>query len=99
MTETVDLYVIARLDNGDAAADLYSCEVYYDAHDGTFHGRTVASWWEPVRLESTAVASLDELDQAMSRAGYTRVGGWRKRVTSSGAVRYFADATTGIEEL
>lgn len=98
MTETVDLYVIARLDPGDAAADLYSCEVYYDAHDGTFHGRTVASWWESVRLDS-ATAGLDELDHAMSSAGYTRVGGWRKRVTSSGAVRYFADATTGIEEL
>ena len=99
MTELVDLYVIARLDDGDAAADLYSCEVYYDAETGTFHGRTVASWWESVRLDGEAVASLDALDRALNVAGYARVGDWRKRVTSSGAVRYFADATTGIEEL
>lgn len=99
MTELVDLYVIARLDRGDAAADLYSCDVFYDAETGTHHGRTVASWWESVRLDSDTVASLHALDQAMIVAGYARVGDWRKRVTSSGAVRYFADATTGIEEL
>ncbi|MFE6925924.1 hypothetical protein ACFVAV_33275 [Nocardia sp. NPDC057663] len=99
MTELIDLYVIARLDTGDAAADLYSCEVYYDAETGTFHGRTVNSWWESVRLPAEAEASLDALDRALSGAGYARIGQWRKRATASGAVRYFADATTCVEEL
>ncbi|MFD3427667.1 hypothetical protein [Nocardia fluminea] len=89
----------ARPDDGNAAADLYGCEVYYDAHDGTFHGSPVAIWWESVRLDLAAPASLDEHDQVMSSAGYTRLGGRRKRVTASGAVRYFADATSGIEDL
>lgn len=99
MTELIDLYVIARLDAGDSAADLYSCEVYYDPGTGTCHGRTVESWWESVRLDLEVHASLEALDVALGVAGYARVGGWRKRVTSSGAMRYFADATTCIEEL
>ncbi|MFE6922841.1 hypothetical protein ACFVAV_17540 [Nocardia sp. NPDC057663] len=98
MTELTDLYVIARLDAGDTAADLYSCEVYYDHGTGTCHGRTVESWWESVRLDPE-VAALEALDQALSVAGYARVGQWRKRATDSGAVRYFADATTCVEEL
>jgi len=52
-----------------------------------------------VRLPAETDASLDALDQALSRAGYARIGEWRKRATSSGAVRYFADATTCVEEL
>ncbi|MFD3431277.1 hypothetical protein [Nocardia fluminea] len=99
MNETVDLYVIARLDAGDAAADLYSCEGYYDVETGTFHGRTVESWWESLRLPADIEASLDALDQALSGAGYARIGEWRKRATASGAVRYFADATTHVEVL
>lgn len=99
MTELVDLYIIARLDAGDAAADLYSCEVYYDHGTGTCHGRTVESWWESVRIDHEVDATLDALDRALTVAGYARIGQWRKRVTSSGAVRYFADATTCIEEL
>ncbi|WP_029896555.1 MULTISPECIES: hypothetical protein [Nocardia] len=99
MTELIDLYVIARLDAGDSAADLYSCEVYYDTGTGACHGRAVESWWESVRLDPTVDASLEALDQALASAGYARIGEWRRRVTSSGAVRYFADATTCIEEL
>jgi len=41
MTEVVDLYVIARLESDAAVADIYCCEVFYDAADGSVTGRSV----------------------------------------------------------
>ncbi|MFI2281382.1 hypothetical protein [Nocardia beijingensis] len=46
----------------------------------------------------TAV-SLDALDDALTDAGYTRTSEWRRKTTSSGAVRYFTVATIRIEDI
>lgn len=95
VTETMDLYVIARLDIGDAAADVYSSEIYsHRAADGAFCGRTTTSWSRSLQLEPGTSANLDGLDRTLAAAGYFRTSGWRVRATASGAVRYFADATT-----
>lgn len=94
--DEVDLHVIARLDADDAAADLYSCEIYYDAADGAEAGRTVTGWWESVKLEPPADTTLDALDEALLEAGYRRTSSWRKRVNAYGAVRYFSDATITV---
>ncbi|MGW6724808.1 hypothetical protein ACWF9G_02785 [Nocardia sp. NPDC055029] len=97
MTARADLYVIARLDIGDAAIDVYCCEVYFDhAVDGTLCGRTSASWSRTLQLGPDMSADLDGLDRAMAAARYFRTSSWRVRVTASGAVRYFADATAGL---
>ena len=95
--DAVDLHVIARLDADDAAADLYSCEIYYAATDGCEAGRAVTGWWESVTLTSTTGATLDDLDEALSSAGYRRTSGWRKCVNAYGAVRYFSDATITVQ--
>ncbi|MEV4158510.1 MULTISPECIES: hypothetical protein [Nocardia] len=94
-TETSDLYVIARLDIGDAAADVYDSGVHYDihGHDGAFGPHTTANWSTSLPLEPNVSADLDGLDRTLAAAGYYRTGGWRERVTASGAVRYFAEAT------
>ena len=94
-TETSDLYVIARLDIDDAAADVYSSEVYCDnhGHDGAFGAHTTANWSRSLPLEPNMSADLDGLDRTLAAAGYCRTGGWRERLTASGAVRYFAQAT------
>ncbi|MGY2025915.1 hypothetical protein [Nocardia gipuzkoensis] len=97
-TETVDLHVIARLDTDAAVADLYSCELFYN-DDGSIHGRHVSCRWESVPTAPDAPASLNALDQALTAAGYTRTGEWRRKTTSSGAVRYFTVATIGIEDI
>ncbi|MFE6923008.1 hypothetical protein ACFVAV_18410 [Nocardia sp. NPDC057663] len=94
-TETNGLFVIARLDAGDAAVDVYSSEFYCGhASDGAVCARTTAIWSRSLRLEPGTSADLDGLDRTLAAAGYCRVGGWRVRVTANGAVRYFADATT-----
>ncbi|MFI7531504.1 hypothetical protein [Nocardia salmonicida] len=94
----VELHVIARLDDGDCAADLFGREVYYDAVDGTA-GHAVTCFWESVTL-APGTGGLDELDAALAGAGYKRTTAWRKRVTAAGAIRYFTDATIHIcEEL
>ncbi|MBF6169214.1 hypothetical protein IU486_31425 [Streptomyces gardneri] len=91
----IDLHVIARLDDTDGAvADLYSCELFYN-DDGSIHGRHVSCRWESVPAEPGAPASLD----ALTAAGYTRTGKWRRKTTSSGAVRYFTVATIRIEDI
>ncbi|MFB7837833.1 hypothetical protein ACWIGW_45405 [Nocardia brasiliensis] len=98
-TTTVDLYVIARIEQDRAVADLYSCEVFYDADDGAEAGRTVQGWWESVQAESDSATTTIDLDGALTTNGYRRTTGWRKRVTASGAVRYFADAVASFEDL
>ncbi|GAB2683352.1 hypothetical protein [Nocardia goodfellowii] len=97
--ETVDLYVIARMDAACAVADLFQCELYYSAEDGTAAGRTIEGWWESVATEPPAPVTLDALDAALTTSGYRRTTGWRKRVTAAGAVRFFADASIQIEDL
>ncbi|WP_433527762.1 hypothetical protein ACQPZ2_44050 (plasmid) [Nocardia pseudovaccinii] len=97
--ESVDMFVIARLDDDVAVADLYSCEIHYDAADGTEAGPTVEASWGSVASEPTAPATLGALDQALTEFGYRRTTDWHKRVTASGAVRYFANATIGIEQV
>ncbi|MFI6225340.1 hypothetical protein ACIBEH_32675 [Nocardia salmonicida] len=96
-TTIVELHVIARLDDGDCAADLFGVESYYDAVDGSETGRVVTGFWESVILDSET-AGLDELDAALTGAGYQRTGAWRKRVTAARVVRYFTDATIHICE-
>ncbi|MEU6189615.1 hypothetical protein [Nocardia sp. NPDC047038] len=97
-TEAVDLHVIARLDDpAGAVADLYACELFY-SDDGSVYGRHVSCRWESVPAAPGAPVSLDALDDALTAAGYTRTGEWRK-TTSSGAVRYFTVATIGIEDI
>ncbi len=96
----VELHVIARLDDGDCAVDLFGCEVYYDAVDGSETGRAVTAFWESVSLDPSAPTGLAGLDAALAGAGYERTGEWRARVTAAGAVRYFTDATVHVcEEL
>ncbi|MFJ2838046.1 MULTISPECIES: hypothetical protein [Nocardia] len=96
MTAQVDLYVIARLDVGDVAVDVYFCEVFVHSANGSFGGRTSASWSRTLQPAQDVSADLDGLDRTMSAAGYRRTTGWRERVTASGAMRYFADATTRL---
>lgn len=93
----VELHVIARVDDGDCAADLFGCETYYDLDDGGGAGRAVTGFWESVTLPPGA-GGLDELDAALAGAGYTRTSPWRRRVTAAGQIRYFTDATIRIEE-
>ncbi|MGW4720578.1 hypothetical protein [Nocardia sp. NPDC004260] len=98
-TEAVDLHVIARLDDpAGAVADLYACELFY-SDDGSVYGRHVSCRWESVAAAPGAPVSLDALDAALTAAGYIRTGEWRRKTTSSGAVRYFAVATLGIEDI
>ncbi|WP_280492911.1 hypothetical protein [Nocardia asiatica] len=98
-TEAVDLHVIARLDDpAGAVADLYSCELFYN-DDGSIHGRHVSCRWESIPAEPGAAVSLDALDEALTDAGYTRTGEWRRKTTSSGAVRYFTVATIRVEDV
>ncbi|MGW4720436.1 hypothetical protein [Nocardia sp. NPDC004260] len=98
-TEAVDLHVIARLDDpAGAVADLYSCELFY-SDDGSVYGRHVSCRWESISADPGAAAGLDGLDEALTTAGYTRTGDWRRKTTSSGAVRYFTVATIGIEDI
>lgn len=99
MTETVDLYLIARLDTEAAVADIYCSEVFYDLTDGTVTGPGIEHWWESVATSSDAPVSLDALDELLTTSGYTRKTGWRPRVTASGVMRFFADAVTHIEDL
>lgn len=95
-TETVDLYMIARLDGGAAHADLYSCEVWYDTADGSPAGRAVHGWWGAEVCEQSSdparPATLEDLDDTLAALGYQRTSPWRERVTAAGVVRYFADA-------
>ncbi|MEV0292144.1 hypothetical protein [Nocardia sp. NPDC050710] len=96
--ETVDMFMIARLDDV-AVADLYSCEIHYDAADSTETGHTVEASWGSVTIETSAPATLEALDQALTGLGYRRTTNWHKRVTASGAVRWFVEATIRIEDL
>ncbi len=98
-TEAVDLHVIARLDDpAGAVADLYACELFY-SDDGSIYGRHVSCRWESVPATPSAPISLDALDAALTTAGYTRTGEWRRKTTSSGAERYFTVATIRIEDI
>lgn len=99
MNQDIDLHVIARLDNlAGAVADLYSCELFYN-DDGSIHGRHVSCRWESIPTDPGAPASLAALDTALTAAGYTRTSDWRRKTTSSGAVRYFTVATIRIEDI
>ncbi|WP_159847785.1 hypothetical protein [Nocardia sp. CY41] len=99
MNQDIDLHVIARLDDHEGAvADLYSCELFYN-DDGSIHGRHVSCSWEFVPAAPGSPGSLDALDEALTAAGYTRTGEWRRKTTSSGAVRYFTVATIRIEDI
>ncbi|MGK8491880.1 hypothetical protein [Nocardia asiatica] len=98
-TEAVDLHVIARLDDpAGAVADLYACELFY-SDDGSLYGRHVSCRWESVPAAPGSPGSLDALDAALTTAGYTRTSEWRRKTTSSGAVRYFTVATIRIEDI
>ncbi|MFE3755604.1 hypothetical protein ACFXO9_14965 [Nocardia tengchongensis] len=99
MTETVDLYVIARLESDAAVADILCCEVFYDAEDGAVTGRSVGGWWESVATAPGRPATLEALDEELYLGGYIRAGAWRQRVTAAGATRYFADATADLDDL
>ncbi len=83
-----EFYIIARLDDDDSAADVYS--KILDVPDGV-HDK--ADWLSSLPVRPGTAADLDRLDHVLAAAGYQRRGGWRKRITASGAVRYFADAT------
>jgi len=98
--ETVDLYVIARLDDVDnvAVADLFTTELFFTP-DGTLDGRGVGSWWESVSTAHGEPVTLDALDATLATCGYIRIGEWRERVTTAGKVRFFADAVTRLEAL
>ncbi|MBF6162992.1 hypothetical protein [Nocardia cyriacigeorgica] len=98
-TETVDLFAIARLDEATAVVDLYSCEIYYDADNGAETGPGVAGAWGSLTAHPGLPVTLDALDETMTDLGYRRTTAWRKRVTASGAVRYFADAQIRIEDI
>ncbi|MFD5179697.1 hypothetical protein ACFWM1_28095 [Nocardia sp. NPDC058379] len=97
MTARVDLYVIARLDDGDAAVDIYCSEVSFGhASDGAVCGHTTANLSRTLQLAPDTSPDLDGLDRTIAAAGYCRIGDWRECVTAAGVVRYFADATTGL---
>lgn len=85
-----EFHVIARLDAGDAVADVFSSDIV-DAVSGVRH---TADWPQSLPLRPSKAVGLDELDHALADAGYQRSSSWRKRVTNSGVVRYFAHATT-----
>ncbi|MEV6340940.1 hypothetical protein AB0M12_40250 [Nocardia vinacea] len=72
--ETVDMFLIARLDDDVAVADLYSCEIHYDATDGTEAGPTVGASWGSVTSEPNTLPTLGALDQALTELGYRRRG-------------------------
>ncbi|MFE3322832.1 hypothetical protein [Nocardia sp. NPDC059195] len=95
---TVELHVIARLDDGDCAADLFGWEIFYSAVDGSETGRAVTAFWESVTATAGAKDGLIALDAALADAGYQRTAQWRKHVTASGCVRYFTDAAAHIHE-
>ncbi|MEV6661531.1 hypothetical protein [Nocardia fluminea] len=98
--ETVNLYVIARLDDvgNVAVADLFTTELFFTP-DGTLDGRGVGSWWESVSTAQGEPVTLDALDGALATCGYVRIGEWRERVTDAGKTRFFADAVTRLEAL
>lgn len=80
----------------DIAVDLYRCEVdveYNTAADG-FGANTRVCWWKSLSAATGAPATLELLDRTLAAAGYRRMCDWRERVTNSGAVRYFADASS-----
>lgn len=85
-----EFHVIARLDAGDAVADVFSSDIV-DVASGIRHS---ADWPQSLPLQPSKAVGLDELDHALAAAGYQRSSSWRKRVTNSGVVRYFAHATT-----
>ncbi|WP_280447732.1 hypothetical protein [Nocardia cyriacigeorgica] len=99
MSETVDLVAIARLDEATAVVDLYRCEVFYDADNGVETGPGVAGAWGSLAAQPGLPVTLDALDETMTDLGYRRTTTWRKRVTASGAVRYFANAQIRIENI
>lgn len=84
-----EFYIIARLDAGDSAADIYR-----RIFDVPVPVRHTADWAWSLPVQPGTAADLDGLDRMLAAAGYRRSSDWRKRITTSGAVRYFADATT-----
>ncbi|MEV6562936.1 hypothetical protein AB0M22_44965 [Nocardia sp. NPDC051756] len=97
--ECVDLYVIARLEDECAVADLYSCETYYDITDGHPVGPLVQGWLETLSTPADADVCLGALDLALTTSGYTRTSEWSRRSTAAGAVRFFTDAVACIEDI
>ncbi|MEU3010241.1 hypothetical protein [Nocardia asteroides] len=85
-----EFYIIARLETGDSAADVYSREIFDDSGILRHIGRRFCA----LPLQPGATADLDGLDHTLAAAGYQRSSSWRPRITHSGATRYFADATT-----
>ena len=85
-----EFHVIARLDAGDTVADVFSSDIV-DVASGIRH---TADWPQSLPVRPRKAVGLDELDHALADAGYQRSSSWRKRVTNSGVVRYFAYATT-----
>jgi hypothetical protein len=83
-----EFYIIARLDVGDSAADIY--RKIFDVPAGVRH---TADWARSLPVRPGTAADLDGLDHVLAAAGYRRSSRWRQRITTSGAVRYFADAT------
>lgn len=92
-TETVELMLIARTatEHGPVV-DIFTAE-------GVVTGHAQGEWWESVPVQTaTDTATLGEIDNAVTAAGYTRTSMWRGCITSHG-LRWVADATTTIEPL
>lgn len=83
-----EFYVIARLDVGDSAADVYSSDI----SGGPGEPRT-AGWARTLRVQPGTAADLDGLDRTLAASGYWRTGSWREQITAGGVLRYFAEAT------
>lgn len=98
-TETVDLYVIARLDDGTAVADLYGWGIYYDADAGAEAGPSVEVLGRSLVPHPDLPATLEALDHTLVDFGYHRTTDWRRRVTTAGAVRFFTHAIAHIDDI
>lgn len=94
-----DIYVSAFTTSDlGAGVDLHEVHTTYYEEDGTIHGWDVGSWREslPVGPDTPgATATLDQLDEALVAAGYTRATQWSgpRQRRSDNSVRYIAGAT------
>ncbi|MFC9964528.1 hypothetical protein [Nocardia ignorata] len=82
-----EFYVIARLEVGGSAADVYSSDIA-----GGPESRT-SGWARTLRMQPGTAADLDGLDRTLAASGYRRTRSWREQITASGALRYFTEAT------
>ncbi len=98
MVEDVYVAAITTSDLGASVEIRDVHEIYYLDDDATIYGWDVGPWREtlPVGPDSPgAVATLDQLEEALVAAGYTRATQWSepRRRAHDGSVRYIAGAT------